>query len=235
MDYLKNKTAIVTGVSKGLGLEFCKALLDRGVRVCGWGRNTPELNHPEFQFIPCTFKSWEEVQKTWLLSLDFLQGKTFFLINNAGFGHFAPIEEMDPQKWEEQMQINLNAMFYCTKAVVPEMKAAGSGHIVNISSVAGKSGASWGTAYSATKFGVAGFSESLFQELRESGIKVSVMYPGSTATHFFDEVPGISNHDNMLKANEIAHSLLHILDTHPNCLISEMVIRPLQAKPPKAK
>lgn len=233
MDYLIGKTAIVTGVSKGLGLEFCKTLVKRGVRVAGWGRNPPEFTHPDFRFLACEFRSAEEVERTWVSTQAFLGDSVSFLINNAGFGHFKPVDEMDPRQWEEQIQINLNAIFYCSRVVVPGMKKAHFGHIVNISSIAGKTGASWGTSYSASKFGVVGFSESLMQELREFGIKVSVIYPGSTATNFFDEVPGISAHDNMLKPEEIASSLIHILDTHPNNLISEVVIRPLNSKPPK--
>lgn len=233
MDYLKGKTAIVTGVSKGLGLEFCKALLARGVRVAGWGRTKPEFIHPEFQFFECDFLTAEEVEYIWINTQSFLGETVSFLINNAGFGHFKPVDEMEPKQWDAQIQINLNALFYCSRVVVPSMKNTGFGHIVNISSVAGKTGSAWGTAYSASKFGVVGFSESLMMELREFGIKVSVIYPGSTATHFFDEVPGISNHNNMLKPEDIAASLIHILDTHPNNLISELVIRPLISKPPK--
>jgi short-subunit dehydrogenase len=233
MDYLAGKTAIVTGVSKGLGLSFCKALLERGVQVAGWGRHAPELQHPNFRFFPCNFLTAEEVEKTWLETQTFLGETVSILINNAGFGYFKPVDEMEPEQWLAQIHINLSAQFFCTRVVVPGMKTKGIGHIVNLSSVAGKTGASWGSAYSASKFGVAGFSESLMQELREYGIKVSVIYPGSTATHFFDEVPGISVHENMLRAEDITHSLMHLLDTHPNNLISELVIRPLISKPPK--
>lgn len=233
MKYLKGKSGIVTGVSKGLGLAFCKALTASGVRVAGWGRTVPDWEDPLFRFFPCDLKQAESVEKTLEASLPFLGGEVSFLVNNAGFGHFSPIENMDMEQWVEQVNINLNAIFFCTRVVVPAMKASGFGHIVNISSVAGKTGASWGTAYSATKFGVAGFSDSLFQELREFGIKVSVIYPGSTATHFFDAVPGISVHENMLRAEEVAETLIHVLNTHPNNVISEVVIRPLRSKPPR--
>jgi short-subunit dehydrogenase len=140
---------------------------------------------------------------------------------------------MPESLWDEQISINLKSMFLCVQKVVPLMKAKGSGHIVTLSSVAGKTGASWGTAYSATKFGVVGFSESLFQEVRASGIKVSVVYPGSTKTNFFDTVPGISTHDNMLTPEAVANTVLHILNTDQNTLISEVVIRPLNSKPPE--
>lgn len=233
MKYLTGKTAIVTGVSKGLGLAFCKALTANGVKVAGWGRTAPDWEDAHFRFFSCDLTRAESVEKALESSLPFLGGRVSFLVNNAGFGHFRPVEEMEIQQWVEQININLNALFYCTRVVVPGMKASGFGHIVNISSVAGKTGASWGTAYSASKFGVAGFSDSLFQELREFGIKVSVLYPGSTATHFFDEVPGISVHENMLRAEEVAETLIHVLNTHPNNVISEVVIRPLRSKPPR--
>lgn len=233
MKYLTGKTAIVTGVSKGLGLAFCKALTESGVTVAGWGRTAPDWEDAHFRFFPCDLSQAESVEKALESSLPFLGGTVSFLVNNAGFGHFRPVEEMETHQWVEQININLNALFFCTRVVVPGMKASGFGHIVNISSVAGKTGASWGTAYSASKFGVAGFSDSLFQELREFGIKVSVLYPGSTATHFFDSVPGISVHENMLRAEEVAETLIHVLNTHPNNVISEVVIRPLRSKPPR--
>jgi short-subunit dehydrogenase len=233
MDYVQNKVAVITGVSGGLGLAFAQALSGRGVQVFGWGRSAPEIMPENFHFLPCDLKDPESVSAV-AKQTEAMAGKPIdFLINNAGFGHFALIEEMSVSQWQEQMHINLDAIFYCTRMLLPGMKAQGFGHIVNISSVAGKAGASWGTAYSATKFGVAGLSDSLFQEVRTSGVKVSVMYPGSTSTRFFDEVPGISPHANMLRAEEIAATLVHILDTHPNCVISEVVIRPLNSKPPK--
>jgi short-subunit dehydrogenase len=233
MDYLSGKTAIVTGVSKGLGMAFCEALTAKGVKTAGWGKTPTTFEHPLFKYFPCNFNSAESVEDTWIKTKEYLGEHAAFLINNAGFGHFNPVENMSPELWEAQVQINLNAPFYCTRVVVPGMKAAGFGHIVNLSSVAGKTGSSWGSAYSATKFGLAGFSESLMQELREFGIKVSVIYPGSTATHFFDEVPGISVHENMLRPQDIADALLSVLNTSPNNLISELVIRPLISKPPK--
>jgi len=233
MNYLKNKTALITGVSKGLGLAFAQALSACGVQVIGWGRTAPVEYIPDFHFIHCTLDSLEAVQSAWKKTLKIHPEGIDILINNAGFGHFAPIENMEAEKWLEQININLNLMFYCTHTAVPSMKAKKSGHIVNISSIAGKTGAAWGTAYSAAKFGVAGFSDSLFQELRGFGIKVSVIFPGSTDTNFFDEVPGISRHANMLRPEEIAQTLIHILDTAPNCLISEVVVRPLVSKPPQ--
>lgn len=233
MDHLKDKVAVITGVSGGLGLAFAQALTARGVQVFGWGRKAPEVDWDGFQFMKVDLKDSESVAYV-AKQVELKAGKPVdFLINNAGFGHFALLEEMSIDQWQEQMHINLDAIFYCTRVLLPGMKAQGFGHIVNISSVAGKTGASWGTAYSATKFGVAGFSDSLFQEVRQSGVKVSVVFPGSTSTRFFDEVPGISPHSNMLTAEEVAETLVHILDTHPNCVISEVVIRPLNSKPPK--
>ena len=87
--------------------------------------------------------------------------------------------------------------------------------------------------YNASKFGLTGFGESLFQELRKQGIKVTNVYPGSTATHFFDEIPGMSPHSHMINPVELASSILHVMDTSPNYLIREIEIRPLISKPPK--
>jgi len=234
MQYIKGKNAIITGVNSGLGLAFCKALVLAGAHVVGWGRSAPEEPIENFHFIPTELDQAISIENSLQQSLEWFPEKRIdFLITNAGLGRFYPIEQMPESLWDEQISINLKSMFLCVQKVVPLMKAKGSGHIVTLSSVAGKTGASWGTAYSATKFGVVGFSESLFQEVRASGIKVSVVYPGSTKTNFFDTVPGISTHDNMLTTEAVANTVLHILNTDQNTLISEVVIRPLNSKPPE--
>jgi NADP-dependent 3-hydroxy acid dehydrogenase YdfG len=126
--------------------------------------------------------------------------------------------------------VNVLGTFYVTQAIVGSMKANGSGHIVNISSIAGKVGMPQGEGYNASKFALTGMTDCLFQELRKEGIKVTTVFPGSTATHFFDEIPGMTANDKMVDPAELADSIVHVLDTSPNYLIREIEIRPLNSR-----
>src|SRR5439155_24032989 len=106
------------------------------------------------------------------------------LVNNAGVGHFAPVAEMSLEDWHAVIETNLNGMFYCTRLAIPLMKARGGGYIFNVSSLAGRNTFPGGAAYSASKHAVNGFSETLFQEVRYDGIRVTYLMPGSVATDF---------------------------------------------------
>jgi len=231
-NFIVGKTAIITGVSRGLGKELTHQLLDLGATVIGWGRTQPDYQHPQFFFIHCQVQNPESVQQAWEKS-QAISSNIHFLINNGGFGAFAPIEKIDPSIWQEMFDVNVKGAFLCSQAVVPQMKAQQSGHILNISSIAGRVGMPQGEAYNASKFALRGFSESLFQELRKDRIKVSTIYPGSIATHFFDEIAGVDAHENMMDAATVAKSIIQIMDTPPNYLVREIEMRPLVSKPPK--
>jgi len=131
------------------------------------------------------------------------------------------------------MNVNLNGVFYITRKLVPLFKRNEQHtHIVNIASVAGLIGNPQISGYNATKFGLRGFSEALFKELRFDKIKVTCVYPGSIATEFFEK-SGSSTHDHMMKADDVAHSIIHVLETPDNFLIDEITMRPLNPKPPQ--
>lgn len=228
MNYLENKTAIITGISRGLGKALSLKLLENGVKVISWGITEPDYQHENLQFIQCDVRNPKDVlnafNQTSTENID-------FLINNAGLGIFKLIEEADFEEWQKVQQTNVDSMFLTSRLIVPRMKEQKFGHIVNISSIAGKVGVAYGSLYNSSKFAVRGFSESLFNELRKFGIKVSVIYPGSIATGFFDEIEGFSANEFMLTPKEVAESIANILNTSPNCLIRELEIRPLNSKP----
>ena len=229
MSYLKNKTAIITGISKGIGRALAEALLAADVTVIGWGQTAPQYSAEKLHFIACNIAEEAEVEAA-LIATKAISSKVDFLINNAGFGYFSPISSFDTSQFRKMLDVNLTGSFLVTRAIVPLMQAQESGHIVNIASIAGRVGAPQGAGYNASKFGLAGFSESLFQELRSQGIKATTVYPGSTATHFFDEIPGASAHERMVDPRELAASIVHLMDTSPNFLIREIEIRPLWTK-----
>jgi short-subunit dehydrogenase len=187
------------------------------------------FRHAHLHFIHCDVSDAAVVEAALARSLE-ISPAIHFVINNAGFGYFSPIESFDIGQFQRMLEVNVTGTFLVTRALVPTLKAQQLGHVINISSIAGKVGMPQGEGYNASKFAVAGFTDSLFQELRKDGIKVTTVFPGSTATHFFDAIPGYSAHDKMIDPVELAHSILHVLDTSPNYVIREIEIRPLNSK-----
>ncbi len=182
---LNDCTAVVTGASSGIGLELTRRLLEGGATVYGLSRRKPAgIESPSFTFLEVDLTHREELDKTFDTVLD-REETVDLLVNNAGAGLFGPVEEIAPEEWHRLVALNLTAPFLCTRRVVPGMKAAGRGTILNISSIAGIRGFKGGALYCASKFGLEGFSEAIKEELRESGIRVMIVNPGSTDTAFF--------------------------------------------------
>ncbi|MBA6153209.1 SDR family oxidoreductase [Gelidibacter maritimus] len=235
---LDEKIAIVTGASSGLGAAISEALVQNGTQVYGLARNTQALSSLQqklgAQFIPVSLDISDfETVKSWV-NQTFSENKTpDILINNAGAGSFGKIDEMPSEEWHAMINTNLNGMYYITSQIAGLMKKKKEvSHIINIGSILGSMGRAESAAYCATKYGVQGFSDALFKELRFYNIKVTCFNPGSIATHFF-ESSGIAAHSNMLHPQDLANTLVHILQTPDNMLISDMTIRPLNPKTPE--
>jgi short-subunit dehydrogenase len=231
---LKNKIAVVTGVSKGIGLELVKKLLEEGAKVYGLGRNN-SLQHPNFTFIPTDVRKIEEVNAAFDQILDQNNHQVHVLVNNAGLGYFGYLEDMPVEQWHEMFDTNVNGIFYCTRRVLEPMKKQELGHIVNISSIAGLEAYPQVAAYSSTKFAVKGLSEALYKEVRDFGVKVTCVYPGSVKTDFFRNSPSIQPHDYMLMPEDLAQVILQALQTPNNFHQVNLEIRPLQPKGPIKK
>ncbi|MEM6268185.1 MAG: SDR family NAD(P)-dependent oxidoreductase [Bacteroidota bacterium] len=229
MGYLEGKTAVITGISRGIGRALAQELLASSVTVIGWGKTAPDYSHKRLHFVACDITDEAAVAAAERATRE-ISPEIDFLINNAGFGYFQTIEAFEVEQFRRMIEVNLTGAFLVTKALVPHMKARQSGHIINISSIAGRVSASHGSGYNASKFGLSGFSEVLFQELRAHGIKSTTVYPGSTATNFFDEIPGFSAHERMVDPRELAETVVHLMNTSPNYLVREIEIRPLWTK-----
>ncbi|WP_054685244.1 SDR family oxidoreductase [Rhodothermus marinus] len=236
---LRDKVAVVTGASSGLGRAFAIALVQKGAHVYGLARRVERLNAlrdelgPRFHPIACDVTRPNDVEAAFQRVIR-EAGRLDILINNAGLGKMGPVDELSLEDWDVQMNTNLRGVFLCTRAAVPQMKKQNAetgfgGHIINIASVAGLIGNPNLSAYNATKFGVRGFSEAIMKELRDHGIKVTCVYPGSVATEFF-EVSGMRGADRPVTPEQVAQTILHILETDDNYLISEVVIRPLRPR-----
>lgn len=234
---IENRTAVVTGASSGLGYEFSKKLVDKGATVYGLARSEDKLQKIKDElgdaFIPVVqdITDHDEIEK-WV-SDTFNENLTpDILINNAGIGLFGAVDELPREDWETMINTNVNGVFYLTRQLVPHMKKSSNhSHIINIASVAGLLGNPNISGYNASKFAVRGFSEALFKELRYDKIKVTCMYPGSTATEFFEKA-GADTHPNMMRGHDVADTLVHILETPDNFLINEIMLRPLNPKNP---
>lgn len=238
---LDKKVAIVTGASSGIGLAFSKRLTEKGATVYGLARRLNKLqdisNELGEQFIPVQMDITKPNEiKNWIDVTFNDDYQPHILINNAGLGIFGNVEDISIEDWNTMVDTNLNGLFYMTRSVVPYMKANPDYcHIINIASIAGLLGNPQLSGYNATKYGVRGFSEALFKELRYDKIKVSTMFPGSISTEFFDKATGGETHSNMLHPLDVANSLIHLLETPNNMLINEMTMRPLNPKDPDSQ
>lgn len=231
MSIQKGDTVIITGANKGIGLETAKSLLNSGFKVVSWSRNEPEFQHDNFKHFNCQIAKLEEVQAACEATIASLEGgRLYGLVNNAGLGWFGRIEELPIEQWHEMFDVNVHGLMYATRCVVPLMKKQGAGHIINIASIAGRDGVVQGSGYSATKFAVSGISSALYKELREFGIKVSCVYPGSVNTAFFDRVDSITAHSNMMAPQDLGEMLEWMLKTSANYLPVDIEIRPLKPR-----
>ena len=227
---LKDKVAIVTGSSKGIGLAVARFLLEEGMKVAGWSRSATKLAHDNFLWVECDVSNHESVEKAFEKTTAQFGNELAVLVNNAGVGYTGKLEEMPLEQWHQMMNVNVNGIFYCTRLAIPLMKEREEGHIINLSSIAGTTGVENMSGYAATKFAVRGISHSLFKEVRPHGIKVTCIYPGSVNTHFFDEIEGVEANENMMRPQDVADMILHTIRTHKNFHIVDVEMRPLKPK-----
>jgi short-subunit dehydrogenase len=145
------------------------------------------------------------------------------LVNNAGVITRKPLLRLTPDEWQEMMDVNVSALFHLTRQLLPGMIDRGHGHIINIASIAGRSAFPNGTGYVATKHAVLGFSESLMLEVRDAGVKVSVVMPGSVATDM--KVSDSTDQSWMLKAEDVASVVAQILTMPSHALTYQVEVR----------
>lgn len=234
---LQDKTVVVTGASSGLGRHFSRVLVEKGAVVYGLARREDKLRDLQsdlgdrFRPIRCDVRSEEDVNA----AFDRIEAEAEgvdVLVNNAGLGHRNNVVDVTTENWDVLMETNVRGVFLCARRVIPIMarqnaESGFGGHIVNIASIAGLLGNPTLAAYNASKFAVRGFSEALMKEVRGDGIKVTCMYPGSIDTDF-SSVSGQQLSKNAMTPADISSTLVHILETDANYLISEIVMRPLR-------
>ena len=232
---LSGQVALVTGAGRGIGAAIARKLASLGATVVLCGRTLTTLQATascisapggQARALACDISDLESVE-TLAASIEEDFGKIDILVNNAGIGSFAgPLHEMTPQAWEKVLNTNLRGVFYCVRSFAPMMIQAGRGHIVNISSLAGKNALPNGAAYAASKWGLNGLSYSIAEELRGHGIRVSVVCPGSVDTELSPHAGKDSS--KMLKPDDVAHVVAMLVTQAPQSFASEVLLRPTQ-------
>ena len=191
MTDLRGKTVAITGASSGIGASMAELFARQGARLALIARDPGKLEAvrsrlgPEHLAMACDVTDEARVNETVAAIMESF-GRIDVWINNAGFGLFKPLSEMTMEEVRRMTEVNYLATVRCTMTVLPHMLRAGSGSIVNIASVAGKVGTAKAAAYSASKFAVVGFTQSLRMELAGTGVSVSAVNPGPVDTPFFD-------------------------------------------------
>jgi 3-oxoacyl-[acyl-carrier protein] reductase len=237
LDY-KGKTAVVTGGTKGIGRAIAEALAHEGVNVCVGARSLDEVKQTVRELeglgvsatgAACDVRVNEECEALIAHAFEELGGVDV-LVNNAGIGLFKPVEETSPEEFRAVLETNLFGVFYCCRAVIPEMKRRGGGYIINVSSLAGANPHPSMAAYNASKFALNGFSEALMQEVRHERIKVSYVMPGSVNTEFGG---GKVSEERawQLQPADVARVVVDLLRHDERSLPSRVELRP--SRPPK--
>jgi 3-oxoacyl-[acyl-carrier protein] reductase len=233
MQSLTNKTALVTGAGKGIGKAIAMALAAEGVHLGLLARTEKdvkelaaaiEANGGKAAFATADVSNRQAVEQA-VADLKSKLGSFDILINNAGTGTFGSFLELDPETWELQVKVNLFGVYYVTRAVLPDMIAAKAGDIINISSTAGKSGSALTSAYSASKFGVFGLSESLMQEVRKLNIRVTALAPSTIVTDLAQSANLIKGDpERVMHPEDFAEFVIAQLKLHPRLLLKEASI-----------
>ncbi|UCE65731.1 MAG: SDR family NAD(P)-dependent oxidoreductase [Candidatus Zixiibacteriota bacterium] len=237
---IKGRKALITGASKGIGRAVAKSLASEGVDLFLTARDgnllenlIKELSASDvkagYKIADLAFEN--EVNELFADAVKFL-GDINILINNAGIGIRGNVTEIEVSDWEKMYSVNLKAAFMLSRLAAREMIKRQSGYIINIGSGASQTPIAEYAGYCASKYGLLGFSESLGLELRERNIKVSIILPGSTATHFGGAAPEdkISAKPGILRPDDVANSVLYLLKQSDIAWTSVMNLRPLNLK-----
>ena len=232
---LLQKTALITGGGSGIGAAIAHRLAGLGATVIICGRKLDRLRETaekirasggQCEALACDVGEWESVAAL-AARIQQTLGRLDILVNNAGTGDFSgPLHSMPIEKWETILNTNLRGVFYVIRALAPMMIAGGGGHIINISSLAGKNPLPNGAAYAASKWGLNGLSYSVAEELRSQNIRVSVICPGSTHTAFGPHTG--KSAEKMLQPEDVAHAVAMLMTQTPQSFVSEILLRPTQ-------
>ena len=231
---LAGKVAIVTGASRGIGLAIARRLANMGAKLGICARDPQKLEAAANELrraaeavfaAPVDVSRMDEIE-SYVAATGKNLGPVDILVNNAGIGYFGPMHEATEHNWDSVLDTNLKSVFLMSKAVASDMIERRDGHIINIASLAGKNAFRGGGIYCASKWGLLGLTECMAEDLRQYGIRVSAICPGSVATEFSPHTG--KDTSKLLQADDIAHAVEMIVTQAPQSFISEILMRPTQ-------
>jgi 3-oxoacyl-[acyl-carrier protein] reductase len=239
--FLRGHNAVVTGGTRGIGLAIAGALLDAGCSVSLCGRTEESVNQALTRLrpranagnklfgTPADVGDPASVVKFFEFTDDHLGDAVDIVVNNAGIGIFKKTAELTVEDWRKTIGLNLDGVFYVTRAALERFKRHGGGYLMQISSLAAKNPFSGGAAYNASKFGLNGFSDAVLLDHRYDNVRVTSIMPGSVATEFS---PGgsVTGTDWKIAPEDIADVVLSLLRLPARTLVSAVEIRPSKPK-----
>jgi NAD(P)-dependent dehydrogenase (short-subunit alcohol dehydrogenase family) len=235
---LDGQAALVTGGSRGIGFAIASALLARGAAVVITGTTDGHLKEARKRLEPsyagrvlarrADVRDMRDAEESVGEAVRAFGGLDI-LVNNAGVGAFAPVANLSLEDWNRVIDTNLTGVFHCCRAAIPALRRRGGGCIINISSLAGKNPFPDGAAYCASKAALNAFSESLMQEVRYDGIRVSYVMPGSVRTDFRGQ-GAAEGGDWKLAPEDVAQVVVDLIAHPPRSLPSRVEIRPSQPR-----
>ncbi|HLW32436.1 MAG TPA: SDR family oxidoreductase [Aequorivita sp.] len=235
MNDLGKKVALITGGTKGIGYGIAEALLKEGINVAITGRNKNSADDAAKKLnshgndraqaigLEADVRDFESQEKAVAEVLKAF-GKLDVVIANAGLGHFASVDEISIEEWKETIDTNLSGPFYTLKASVDQLKKH-QGYFITISSLAGTNFFKGGSAYNASKFGLTGFTQAAMLDLRDYGVKISTIMPGSVSTYFNNNEPDEKDAWKIQK-EDIGKLVVDLLKMNPRTLPSKIEVRP---------
>lgn len=235
MESLKNKVALITGGTKGIGYGIAEALLKQGAKVVITSRHEDAANEAAKDLgaktnaeahvigVEADVRSLESQKAAVKQAIDTF-GQLDIVIANAGLGHFGSIEELTSEQWNQVIDTNLTGVFNSIKASVEELKKT-KGYYITISSLAGTNFFAGGSAYNASKFGVTGFTQAVMLDLRQYGIKVTTIMPGSVSTHFNGNEPSDKGAWK-IQIEDLGQMVIDLLKMNPRTLPCKIEVRP---------
>ncbi len=231
MQNIKGKVALITGGSKGIGYGIAEAMLKAGMKVAITSRSLERSQEaanklekygdvlPLSSDVKDLTSQSQSIQRT----IETF-GQLDVLVANAGVGHFASIEDLSSEQWNDTIDTNLTGVFNSIKAGVKALKAS-KGYFITISSLAGTNFFAGGSAYNASKFGLTGFTQAVMLDLRKYGIKTTTIMPGSVATEFNHHIPGTAD-SWKIQIEDLGQMVVDILKIDQRTLPSKIEVRP---------
>ncbi len=239
---IRDKVAVVTGGTRGIGYSIAEALLGEGAKVfiCGRDAATFKTALAELSIaardrvdgVTADVRKYDDCRRVIRGAAERFGGLDI-LVNNAGVGVFKPVDQLSVEEWDATIETNLSGVFYCCREAIPLMRQRGGGYIFNISSLAGINPFAGGSAYNASKFGLNGFSEAMMQDVRYDGIRVSYIMPGSVDTDFAASPGSKPRATWKLTGADIAKAVIDLYKFPKSSLASRIEMRPSQ--PPRKK